>query len=235
MQREELEVIFDQQAVSYDQQWTKLAPVRDALYFLIGIAFSELPANARILCVGAGTGAEMIYLAKRFPEWSFTVVEPSAQMLDVCRRKVEEQGIASRCVLHSGYLDSLPPSQPFDAATSLLVSQFILEQGARSNFFRTIAKRLRPLGFLASADLASDIGSVTYQHLLRIWLRTMNGAAVTPDVLERLRVTYERDVSVLPPERIGEIIALGGFDKPTLFFQGGLIHAWHAKRTVDAA
>ena len=235
MQREELEAIFDQQAVSYEKQWATLAPVRDALYFLIGIAFSDLPADARVLCVGAGTGAEMIYLAKRFPEWSFTVVEPSAQMLEVCRRGVEEHGIASRCVFHNGYLDSLPSSHAFDAATSLLVSQFILEQDARSNFFRTIAKRLRPGGSLASADLASDVGSITYQSLLKIWLRMMSAAAATPGTLERLRVTYERDVAVLPPERIGHIIASGGFDKPTLLFQGGLLHAWHANRAEDVA
>lgn len=87
-----------------------------------------------------GTGSELIYLAQRFPQWHFTAVEPSAPMLDVCRRRVEACGIASRCVFHEGYLDSLPGSGAFDAATSLLVSHFILERGARSNFFRAIAK-----------------------------------------------------------------------------------------------
>jgi tRNA (cmo5U34)-methyltransferase len=91
-----------------------------------------------------GTGAEIVYLAQRFPQWRFTAVEPSAPMLEVCRLRAEEHGIASRCVFHEGYLDSLPPSEAFDAATSLLVSQFILEREARSDFFRTIAERLRP-------------------------------------------------------------------------------------------
>ena len=43
-------------------------------------------------------------------------------MLDVCR-KAEACGVASRCVFHAGYLDSLPSGQAFDAATALLVSQ----------------------------------------------------------------------------------------------------------------
>jgi len=44
----------------------------------------------------AGTGSELIYLAQNFPQWQFTV-EPAAPMLDVCRQRTEECGIASRC------------------------------------------------------------------------------------------------------------------------------------------
>ena len=64
MQPKEIEAIFDQQAATYDQQWARLAPLRDALNLLIGAVFSDLPDNARILCVGAGTGAEILYLAQ---------------------------------------------------------------------------------------------------------------------------------------------------------------------------
>ena len=231
MQREELQANFDQQAASYDRQWTRLAPVRDGLHLLVSAVFSDLPDDARILCVGAGTGAEITYLANKFPQWRFTAVEPSAPMLEVCRRRAKEHGIATRCVFHEGYLDSFPPSKPFDAATSLLVSQFILEPEARSDFFRSIAERLRPGGYLASADLASDTGSATYQSLLDVWLRMMKAADVAPEMVERLRVAYGRDVAVLPPEKVCAIIASGGFEPPIQFFQGGLIHAWYSKRT----
>jgi tRNA (cmo5U34)-methyltransferase len=57
------------------------------------------------------------YLAQHFPQWRFTVVEPAAPMLDIRRRRVEECGIASRCTLPEGYLDSLPGSYSFNAAT----------------------------------------------------------------------------------------------------------------------
>ncbi|MGO1395013.1 MAG: class I SAM-dependent methyltransferase [Halomonas sp.] len=149
MERKALEAIFDQQVATYDQQWNKLAPVKGAMHLLIGAVFSALPNDARILCIGAGTGAEILYLSQRFTGHRFTIVEPSVAMLDVCRRQAEEHGITSRCEFHHGYLDSLAPSVPFDAATSLLVSQFILEPENRSAFFRAIAKRLRPGIWLA--------------------------------------------------------------------------------------
>jgi tRNA (cmo5U34)-methyltransferase len=231
MTQQEPQVAFDRaHAESYDQRFARLAAMRDALHLLTGAILVDLPVNARILCVGAGTGHELLYLAEKFPGWNFTAVEPSAPMLDLCRRKAGERGISARCTFHQGYLDSLAPSAPFDAATSLLVSQFILERDARVDFFRAIAARLRPGAFLVSADLASDTGSSNYQELLEVWLRLMRETGSPREQLERLRVTYGRDVAVSPVEQISSIIAGGGFEAPVLFLQTCLIHAWFARR-----
>src|SRR6185437_1593975 len=109
MDREQLQAVFDQKCASgYDRQWSKMAPLRDALHLLIGAVLSDLRADARILCIGVGTGPELIYLAERFPSSRFVAVEPSAPMLDVCRRKAEETGIAARCEFVEGYLESVP-------------------------------------------------------------------------------------------------------------------------------
>lgn len=222
-------VAFDHaHAASYDQRYAPLSAMRDALHLLMSAVLADLPVEARILCVGAGTGQELVYLAQKFPRWRFTAVEPSAPMLAVCRRKADDCGIADRCVFHEGYLDSLPPGAPFDAVTSLLVSQFILEREARTDFFRAIARQLRPGGYLINADLASDTASTTYQHLLDVWLRLMRETGSAPEQLERLRVVYGRDVAVLPIDQISAIIAAAGFATPVLFLQTVLIHAWYA-------
>lgn len=233
MQRPEPPAAFGpEHAAAYDQRYAKLSPMRDALHLLISAVLADLPVAARILCVGAGTGAELIYLAEKFPQWHFAVVEPSAPMLEVCRRKAEACGITSRCVFHEGYLETLPPSEPFDAATALLVSQFLLNPEACAGFFRAIAARLCPGGYLVSADLASDITSENYQNLLEVWLRLMRETGSTPEQLEKLRVAYERDVAVLPVEQVSALIASAGFEKPVLFLQTCLIHAWYTRRTA---
>ena len=95
MRKEEITALFDKQASSYDQQWSKMAPINDALHLLTSTVLSQLPPKANILCVGAGTGAEILSLAQKFPEWHFTAVEPSPAMLDVFRRRAEE-----RCPRH---------------------------------------------------------------------------------------------------------------------------------------
>ena len=223
MRSDELKTAFDQQASGYDNQWAKMAPIRDGLHFLLESVFTELPADARILCVGVGTGAELAHLARKFSRWSFTAVEPSGAMLDVCRHRAEKEGFTSRCYFHEGYLDSLPGKDLHDAATCFLVSQFILEQEARSEFFRTIANRLQPRGILASSDLASEVGSNDYEALLHVWLNIMAAADATLERLERMRAAYANDVAVLPPTAVASIIESGGFEAPVQFFQAGLL------------
>ncbi len=237
MQPEEITALFDKQASSYDQQWRKLAPINGALHLLTSTVLAELSPQANILCLGAGTGAEILYLAQKFPEWRFTAVEPSTAMLDVFRRRAEEHGISSRCVFHPGYLDSLPSNGPFDAATAFLVSQFILERHDRSKFFQSIADRLDPEGVLVSSDLAGDLVATDGRDLLGLWFRVMtgSGALPSPEEIERMREAYRRDVAVLPPRDVQDIIRRGGFDAPVLFFQAGMIHAWYAKRSPGQA
>lgn len=230
MHQDEIKEIFDKQAASYDAQWAKTAAINNCLYFLLDSLFAELPADARILCVGAGTGAELTHLANNNPGWQFTAVEPSGPMLDLCRQRVEKDGFASRCHFHEGYLDSLLSTEPHDAAICFLVSQFILDKQARSGFFREISHKLKPGGILASSDLASDVDSYEYEILLRAWMNMMSASDISPEGIDRMRKAYANDVGVLPPSRIASIIASGGFELPTQFFQAGLIHAWLSKR-----
>lgn len=228
MNKEEVTALFDKQAAHYDSQWANTAPIRDCLYMLLESMFYELPEDANILCVGAGTGAELQFLAKQHPGWRFTAVEPSAPMLEICQQHAEEQGFASRCHFHQGYLASLVTTEPFDAATCFLVSQFILERDERVRFFNEISDRLKPGGLLASADLASDTVSPEYDVLLKAWMNMMSAGGISAENQARMRHAYQHDVGVMPADRIAGLIKDGGFERPVLFYQAGLIHAWRA-------
>jgi len=235
MQKEELKAVFDQQASSYDKQWERMSPIRNCLHFLLDAVLANLPKDARILCVGVGTGAELTYLAHKFPSWRFTAVDPSGAMLDVCRQRANAEGYISRCQFHEGYLESLPIGETHDGATSFLVSQFLLVQEERTEFFRAIADRMNPSGVLVSADLASDVGSKHYDELLRTWLTLMTSAGVQPEVMEKARAAYAKDVAILPPKHVASIIESAGFEPPVQFFQAGLMHAWFSIRAPRSA
>ena len=234
MRDEELKALFDQQAAGYDKQWAGMAPIREALYLLLDALFVGLPDDARILCVGAGTGAEIAHLAERFPGWRFTALDPSGAMLEVCRQRAERGGFAHRCDYHEGYLETLAAGQAYDGATCFLVSQFLTDVQARTGFFRQIAQRLKPGGLLANADLASDIHSPAYEVLLPGWMTLMSSAGVDAQMLERARAAYARDVAVLPAPQVADIIQAGGFTAPTQFFQAGLMHGWVCQREALA-
>lgn len=234
MPNQESSVVFDKERAStYDTRAAKVAPLRDTLHLLIRLILSELPADARILCVGVGTGLELIYLAQEFPQWQFTAVEPATAMLNTCRQKAKESGIESRCTWHEGYLNSLPASAPFDAATCLLVSHFFMQPEERRKFFSQIASRLRPQGYLVSADLAADMSTSAYQDLREVWTRMLKYAGYPDEDVEKFLASHGRNAAVLPPDRVGAIIASGGFDAPVLFLQTLFIHAWYARRNVS--
>ncbi len=229
MSSDKITAIFDQQAATYDQKWSQLAPINQTLHLLAGAVLAKLPAEARLLCVGAGTGNEILALARRFPGWRFTAVEPSLPMLEVCRRRCREEGIDARCAFHAGFFDTLSPVESFDAATAFLVSQFILDYEERSRFFRTIAGRLRIGGVLISSDLAGDPAAPESQDLLEAWYALMGGNGVSAEGVAKMREAYVRNVAVLPPAAVEEMIVRGGFARPTRIFQAGLIHAWFAR------
>lgn len=222
---------FNQEmAATYDRRAERFGSLLRAMHLLVASAFSNLPVDANVLSVGAGTGAEILALAARFPQWRFTAVDPSAAMLEVFREKATSAGIIDRCELHVGFLDSLPPSASFNAATSILVSQFLVNANDRISFFREIADRLVPSGLLVSADLCCNFESAEGASLLTIWQQIM---CDTPEQADAMAATYRRDVAVLPAARVDAIMDAGGFTDRVEMFRAGLIHAWSVRKKCD--
>lgn len=231
MTETESRIVFDQErASSYDEQFTKLLPFKDAFHLGMRLVLSDLPADARILCVGVGTGAELLYLAREFPGWNFTAIEPAAPMLDICRQRAQESGVASRCTFHNGYVETLPDTGAFDAATSVLVSHFFMDPDERRDFFQQIAERLRPGGYLVSADLASDMSRIEFKGLLELWRRMMAYSDLPAEKAGEYLDALGKQAAVLPPQEVGSLIASSGFREPVLFLQTLMIHAWYARR-----
>lgn len=216
-------------ASSYDKQFSKLAPIKDTLHLCMQMVLSDLPSEANILCVGVGTGAELIALAKAFPKWKFTAVEPASSMLNVLRQKADELGISERCTFHEGYLNSLPKSELFDAATSILVSQFISQTEKRSEFFRDIGKRLKPNGYIINADLAGDMSIPSTIDFFDVWLNMLAYSGMTEDKIKQYRASFGKNVSILPISHVEDLIVTGGFNAPILFCQTLFIHAWYSR------
>lgn len=219
-------------AAKYDGHFAKLAAFKDALHLAMRLVLEPLPDDANVLIVGAGTGAELAALAKAFPSWRFTVVEPAEAMIELCRQRAEEHGIADRCTFHQGYLETLPVVEPFDAATAILVSQFLTDPEERKGFFAEIAARLAPKGWLVNADLSSGASPTPPAELFEVWRHMMMYTGMPRDDAERNLAAFNKGVSVLPGQEIEGLIVAAGFSQPTLFLQTLFIHAWFATKTV---
>ena len=222
-------------AQRYDQTFAKLAPFKDALHIATRGVLFGLPDNAHILCAGAGTGAELLYLAREFPGWRFTALDLSEPMLEVCRQRAQAAGMLARCRFHVGAVSSLDTTSEFDAATSILVSQFITDIDARRAFFRTIASRLRPSGILVTADLTCDLADDHSQPILDLWRHTLAYAHDKPPAeLDGAMAALGNAVAPLPEAQYSALLQSAGFSRPTRYFQAVLIQAWFTQRAAQA-
>lgn len=80
-------------AEAYDRRNSGLKPISDCLHFLTRLALCRLPQKAKVMCVGIGTGAEVLSLAMERLDWSFVGVDTSSEMLEVGRRRLSEAGV----------------------------------------------------------------------------------------------------------------------------------------------
>ena len=215
---------------SYDERTQKMAPIVDNLHFLIGLILKNLPTDANILCVGVGTGAEIIRLAAAHPNWRFTGIDPSADMLDVCRDQLEKKGITSRVELFHGYLSDFSGTEKFDASLCLFVTQFVKDSHERQAMFNAMAARLNPKGYLINAELSEDMASPQFHDLAEKWKTLQLATGSSEEQVAKILEAWQQHVAIVPPASIEDFLHQSGFSMPIQFFQSFLMHAWYSQK-----
>jgi tRNA (cmo5U34)-methyltransferase len=215
---------------SCSDEWQKLSAMKDALHLCMRFALADLPDDARVLCVGVGSGAELLSLAESFPHWRFTAVDTSAKELEKCRQQVEAQSLGARCEFHEGDIETLPETALFDAATAVLVSHYLGDIPARTDFFRKISKRVRPGGAFVNADLSANTDSPVFAGLLDAWKAMLQFAGMRPERVENMASRIRQGETAPSKTTMEAMLESSGFCEPTLICQTLLIHAWCSKR-----
>lgn len=205
------------EAGSYDGDIVRRVPGYVALQELSAAILTELlPPEAKLLVVGAGTGAELERLAILNPRWRFAAVDPSEAMLDQARRRLDSDA-AGRVSWLVGTIDDLPlDDHRFDGAVSLLVSHFLPDTGEKAHFFAAIAQRLKAGAPLVTAELFLPANEATMPVLLSRWAQLAGlDAEGASSMIERM----ERLFHPVGSARFAEILARAGFASRQTFFQ----------------
>lgn len=212
---------------SYDEKNRALSPITDNMHFLIRLILKDLPQKSRILCVGVGTGAEIFSLAKEYPEYMFVGVDPSGAMLEVCKERLVQEGVANKCVLIQGYVADVPTDKPFDAILSVLVGHFIKKE-ERLPFCQNIHQRLKDGGIFINTELSVDLRSSEFFSMLGEWAKVQSLMGATRESVASLPKVFKEVLTVLPPAEVESIIRTSGFLLPVQFFQSFMIRGWYA-------
>lgn len=217
-------------AQTYDTRFKKIQAIIDNLHLLIRIVLLDLPKDARILCVGVGTGTEIIELAEDHPDWTFTGIEPSKDMLEVCRKKLVAHGLLERTHLFDGFIEEFSDNKKYDAVLCLLVTQFVKDRKKRQDMFNTMADFLNPNGVLINTELSADMSSKWVDDLITVW-KAMNKLTGAPaEKIEEMMEVTKQHVAIEPPENIEQYLRNSGLGTPIQFFQSLLIRGWFSRK-----
>jgi tRNA (cmo5U34)-methyltransferase len=208
--------------------------MHEMAHFLLRAHVAE---HAKVLVVGAGTGKESISYALANPSWTIMGIDPTEHMLSIAAQRAAHHQLTGRVNLHLGTLQTLKSSRPFDAATSILVMQFLPDDGAKENFLREIAARLKPKAqspkpkaSLVLVDLEGTRASPEFNEFIAVWKAQQLATRADRTDVEKDFEHIVGDIQFVPQSRIEELLHLAGFGHVRKFYSAFLFGGYVAER-----
>jgi tRNA (cmo5U34)-methyltransferase len=169
---------------------------------------------ASVLCVGVGTGQELLpYARYGAPSWRFTGVDPSPHMLAVAREHT------------SSAVQDLPVGPPFDGAQMVGVLHHVEGEEARLALLREVVRRLEPgAPFIIAGRVGTD------PVLLAVEEEQLRVAGVSPEKLARRREGLAHVEVPTSEEALFALLRRAGLTEPrqlfaSLQFKAFLVHS----------
>jgi tRNA (cmo5U34)-methyltransferase len=144
-------------------------PGYDASHAMAAVLLRDrIGEHGRILVVGVGGGGELSVFAREYQGWTFTGLEPSVEMLQLAKVKLETVGASDRVTWVQGGIEESPLG-PFDAATAFLALNFAPEDG-RLATLREMHARLKSGAPFLMINGCSDKKSARFEDDLRVYV-----------------------------------------------------------------
>jgi tRNA (cmo5U34)-methyltransferase len=174
--------------------------------------------------LGAGGGLELKVFAEAHPDWRFDGVDPSDEMLKLANATLGP--LASRVVLHSGYIDAAPDG-PFDGATCLLTMHFISFEERRRTLHE-IHRRLKPGAPLVVAHFSIPEGETERARWLSRYAAFAVSSGIDPGRAEFGRSKIAAELPIFSPAQDEALLREAGFSEVELFYVAFAFRGWVA-------
>lgn len=188
---------------------------------IIQLLSERVPADARLLVLGAGGGLELKAFADARPGWTFEGVDPSADMLALARTIAAEH--VTRIELRQGYIEDASDG-PFDAAVSILTFHFIARE-QRLETLRQLRRRLRPGAPLVLAHISFPQGEPERSTWIARHVAYAN-PGTAPAQLQQSRDAIAARLTILSPNEEEAQMREAGFGGVSLFYAGLSFRGW---------
>ena len=224
---------------AYEDLAHRVIPGYRTLFPMVAaLADPVLPAGGRLLVVGAGTGIELATFRRVRPDLHLTGLDPSAQMLELARRRlVADDGAPAEgsVQLRLGLVRDLPVRPRFHAATVINVLHFLPDDGEKAALLKGVADRLHAGGLLALFDLHGEPGAPEHERSMEAWRRYWRIMEFAEDEIPRFEERIATGIHFASAERIADLAEQAGFGPPRRFYQSLLYGGWTFKREAREA
>lgn len=215
----------------YDERIREIIPGYEAMHEIAQYLLEENTKDkATILVAGVGTGHEAIAYAKSRPDWNIVGFDPSAKMLAAAREKIESLNIQDNIEFIHGSIEDVSPEILLDGATSILVMQFLPDNGTKQHYLNEISKRLEHCARIILIDLEGDKYSSEYNMLLEAWKYHQFATREDEKQIARDFEHVDENLHFVSEERIRELLIAAGFSDICKFYKSLLFGGYIATK-----
>lgn len=218
-----VELFENERASGYDQFVEAWIPnYRYFLDFLPKLFWDS--ARTEILVVGCGTGNEIQKLVAKQKKWNVTGIDPSPEMIQQARQKLEGY---TNVRLIEALIGDLEVDRKYDAATLLLVLHFLEDNGSKLELLKQIGDRLVSGALFVMLDITGDERMI--RENLRI-LRLLLPDDITEEQINHRLNRIEKELFHVPEDRLEALCVEAGFEAPVRFFQSAIYMGWMTRK-----
>lgn len=190
----------------------------------------RLPENAHLLIVGAGGGTEILRLSQGNPQWKILGVDPSSNMLAIAQQKIEQNSLSQQVSLFNGYVQDLPLTPLFDAATSILVMHFLPDDGSKLTFLQNIAQRLNSSATLFVVDVFGNKDTPEMEERISFVAAYRQEMGMPYEKHLEMMKPFNNGVHPVSEAREEELLQQAGFGNIMRFYTGLWVSGWIATK-----
>jgi len=210
----------------YADNLVRQVPGVHALHQMTHVLLAEhVPAQGRVLVLGAGGGMELKAFAEASPTWRFTGVDPSAEMLGLAKRTLGVE-LPARVDLIEGYIDSAPDTA-FDGATCLLTLHFLPAE-ERLKTLCALRRRLKPGAPLIIAHHSVPTEPLEKHRWFRRWAAFVAARGLVGETAAARADSLANRLPTLSPDQELAMLEEAGFERPGLFYAALSFRGWVA-------
>lgn len=220
---------FDAVSAVYDRQRRQLIPGFDDFYGWAAEMVRIPGGKPRILDLGAGTGLLTSFIAQKYPDGHFTLVDLSEKMLAVAQERFAAAGISRNCeYISSDFIDYPFGDDTFDAVVSAL-SIHHLTDGDKERLYRKCYHMLRPGGVFVNADQVQAPFPAIENHLQQVFRDKIERSGLTA---EEIAQAYERTSFDKPATLARQLDWLreAGFTETDCVYKNGHFAVMYARK-----